>query len=157
MPASKNPNWQMPSRDRDMRFNAKYMETGKSIEAYRYIGLGSGSYFADAAGASRMLRGVKKEINIIRKHLESTTMATLKEKQAMLTEMALTNYKGGEDGEGDRYLALGAIRELNRMQGDYAPTKTQKAIEHVHFVQDFGDKKPAEKPVPGEVLDDPED
>ena len=155
MPRSKNPRREKPSLNRDRKFAAKFVETSSGVEAYRAIGLGTGNYFADHAGASRMLKRVKAEIEVVQRRLEQTAIATLREKQAMLSDMAYRNYSKANSDNADTYLALGAIRELNKMEGHYAPSKTQRVVGNFSFVQHIGEnEKPAEKPVLGEVVEE---
>ena len=118
------------------RFVDGYVESCNASDAYRRAGYKIGTATGLTVNSSRLLAKTSQAIQERRQTLADSRILTLKEKQAMLSEMAKNNYR--RENGGDPFVALGAIRELNKMEGDYAPSKHQTLIGQVRFIQDFG-------------------
>ena len=158
-----------PLNDQRQAFVDAYVENGgKGGPAYKDVYGHEISDEVAKVNASRLLTiaAIKNSVENLRLELQKTRKLALLEKQAALSKMALENLIDVEriDDDGntiirsrDGYLALGAIKELNKMEGDYAPTKVQKTVGNFNFVQHFNSEnqqRPAEKQVDGEVVED---
>lgn len=139
------------------RFVDFFVESDNACDAYIKAGYKAGktersNYLTTAS--SRLVTNVdiKNAVAERRRYMADHRLLSLREKQGMLAVMARENYRRGPDGEGDPKIAVMAIRELNKMEGDYAPTKHQTITGVVNFIQQI-----EEKPIEGEIVPDREE
>lgn len=129
------------------RFVDAYVESDNACDAYRKAGYKVNPHtLTTASSRLRTNVGIKTAIEERQQILSDSRILTLKEKQEMLSVMARDNYRHKDSS--NKLIALGAIRELNKMEGDYAPTKHQSITGVVQFIQQIG-----EKPIEGELID----
>ena len=130
------------------RFVDSYIETGCGSEAVRRSGYKASNVQTASASAGRILAipSIKEAVQERKGVLAESSLLSLQDKQRMLGEIALANQTD------DPQVAIRAIAELNRMEGHYAPTRTQTTTGNVTFIQQIG--PPDEKTiVTAEVVD----
>lgn len=113
------------------RFVDSYIETGCGSEAVRRAGYKVSSVRSASASAGRILAipSIRAAVQERKSVLSENSLLSLQEKQRMLGEIALANQVDAP------MVAIRAIAELNRMEGDYAPTRTQTTTGNVTFIQ----------------------
>ena len=119
---------------RQRRFIDAYIDTGIGAEAYRQAGYNDGGADSVSTCAARLLRNAPVAQALVQRQqqIESASLLSLQEKLRVLGEIALANQTT------DPMVAIRAIAELNRMEGHYAPTRTQTTTGHVTFIQQIG-------------------
>jgi len=114
-------------------FCLKYIETGNASEAYRanYDTKRMNDNFVWKE-SSRLLSNSKVSVRIaeLQEELKKKSIVTAEMKIKLLWDMAVTCAKKQLSDEGietvaDPNAARGCVSELNKMQGDLAPTKTE--------------------------------
>lgn len=130
------------------RFVDSYIETGCGSEAVRRAGYKTANVQSASASAGRMLAipSIRAAVRERKAVLSESGLLSLQEKQRALCEIAMANQAN------EPMVAIRAIAELNRMEGHYAPTKTQTTTGQVTFIQQIIEQ-PEEKPVAGETID----
>ena len=116
------------------RFVDSYIETGCGSEAVRRAGYKTANVQSASASAGRILAipSIKEAVQERKGVLAESSLLSLQDKQRMLGEIALANQTD------DPQVAIRAIAELNRMEGHYAPTRTQTTTGNVTFIQQIG-------------------
>lgn len=130
------------------RFVDSYIETGCGSEAVRRAGYKTANVQTASSSAGHILAisSIKEAVQERKAALAESSLLSLQEKQRVLSEIALANQTN------DPMVAIRAIAELNRMEGHYAPTKTQTTTGQVTFIQQIIEQ-PEEKLVAGETID----
>ena len=113
------------------KFVDAYIETGCGSEAVRRAGYKTGTVQTASSSAGRILaiNSIKEAVQERKSALAERRLLSLQEKQRMLGEIALANQTDNP------MVAIRAIAELNRMEGHYAPTRTQTTTGSVTFIQ----------------------
>lgn len=140
---------------RHQKFVDEYILTGCGSEAYRRAGFYGRTAHVVSNNANRLMARdvIKEAIAKRQQQINAESLLTLVEKKKILADMAVMGATKTDKGRMvDAPSALGAIRELNRMEGHYAPIKTQTTTGHVTFIQQIAPQL-EEKPAAIEIID----